>query len=212
MNIAIIGASGWIGSHLLQEALARGHHVTALVRTPLALAELNQANLTVREFDISRPDWTQLQGADVVLSAIGGRASANHELVPMAAKQLLAELPKLGIQRLLWVGGAGSLLGADGQPLLANPEFPSAYRAEAEAQGQALSVFRESQSAIDWTFISPAAEIFPSEAQGTYRIGHEQLLVDAQGRSRIAVSDYAKAMLDEVAQHRYPQQRIGVAY
>ncbi len=78
--------------------------------------------------------------------------------------------------------------------------------------GEALDVFRSTSSELNWTFISPAAEIFPGEKQAPYRIGGEQLLVDDQGASRISVSDYAVAMIDELEAGNYPNQRIGVAY
>ena len=78
--------------------------------------------------------------------------------------------------------------------------------------GKALKVFRQSTSPINWTFISPAALIFPGEKQAKYRVGPEQLLVDSEGNSKISVSDYALAMIDELEAAKYPQQRIGVAY
>jgi uncharacterized protein len=151
-------------------------------------------------------------GADVVIAAIGGRAQGNHAIVANTAKLLLDELPKAGIQRLLWVGGAGSLEVAPGTTLLALPSFPAEYKAEAIAQGEALAVFRDSHSPLNWTFISPAAQIYPAEKTGHYRVGGEQLLTDVNGDSKISVQDYALALVDEALAGNYPKQRIGVAY
>lgn len=212
MKIAVLGASGWIGNHIVNEAKARGHEVVALVRDT---NKIEDPSLEVHQFDLldSNADLAQAtKGVDAVISAIGGRAAGNHEIVRNTAQKLLAELPTAGINRLLWVGGAGSLEVAPGVELVTVPEFPAEYKDEAGAMGEALGVFRTSNGELNWTFISPAAEIFPGEKQAPYRIGGEQLLVDGKGASRISVSDYAVAMIDELEAGKYPSQRIGVAY
>lgn len=212
MKIAVLGASGWIGNHIVSEAKARGHEVVALVRDT---NKIEDPSLEVRQFDLldSNADLAQAtKGVDAVISAIGGRAAGNHEIVRNTAQKLLAELPTAGINRLLWVGGAGSLEVAPGVELVTVPEFPAEYKDEAGAMGEALDVFRTSNGELNWTFICPAAEIFPGEKQAPYRIGGEQLLVDDKGASRISVSDYAVAMIDELEAGKYPSQRIGVAY
>lgn len=212
MKVAVLGATGWIGRHIVEEAASRGHEVIALVRD-LASADLNAAAL--RRFDLldgSQELAEAVAGADVVISAIGGRAAANHDIVARTAQRLLAELPTAGVDRLLWVGGAGTLEVAPGVELVTLPDFPEEYKPEAVAMSEALAVFRGTESTVNWTFVSPAAEIFPGEKQGTYRIGGDELLADEQGASRISVSDYAAAMIDELEAGHYPKQRIGVAY
>ncbi|ASJ97862.1 NAD(P)-dependent oxidoreductase [Shewanella marisflavi] len=209
MNIAIIGATGWIGSAIMQEALSRELRVTPLVRDPAKLNERGQA----RQLDLSETITPEhFNDIDLVIAAIGGRANGQHELVPKSAQALLELLPKTQVQRLLWVGGAGSLELAPGQMLVQSPDFPPEYKDEALAQGEALKVFRESDSPLNWTFVSPAAEIYPGDSEGTYRIGGDQFFTDEQGRSRISVADYAKAMVDLVSTDNYARQRISVAY
>lgn len=211
MKVAIVGASGWIGSHLVQEALSRGHDVVAMVRDP---AKMTDANVEVRQFDVdNQANFAQLfADIDVVMVSIGGRASGEHGIVAKTAELLLSQLPQVGVKRLLWVGGAGSLEVSPGVALVSLPDFPSEYKPEALAQGEALAIFRSSDSSLNWTFVSPAAEIFPGEKQGAYRIGGDQLLVDSDGNSRISVSDYAVAMLDMLDTASFAQQRVGVAY
>lgn len=209
MNIAIIGATGWIGSAIMHEALSRELRVTPLVRDPAKLNETVQA----RQLDLSETLTPEhFNDIDLVIAAIGGRANGQHELVPKSAQALLELLPKTQVQRLLWVGGAGSLELAPGQMLVQSPDFPPEYKDEALAQGEALKVFRESDSPLNWTFVSPAAEIYPGDSEGTYRIGGDQFFTDEQGRSRISVADYAKAMVDLVGTDNYARQRISVAY
>lgn len=213
MKLAIIGATGWIGSTLVAEAQSRGHDVIAIARDSGKIAA---STVEKRSLDLTAGDSASIAaavaGADLVIASIGGRAAGNHEIVAASAQRLLSELPAAGVNRLLWVGGAGSLEVAPGVTLLSLPEFPEAYKGEATAQGEALAVFRNSDSAVNWTFISPAAEIFPGERSGNYRTGGDSLVSDAEGKSHISVQDYAVAMIDEAENNAHPKQRMGVAY
>ncbi|CDT51861.1 NAD(P)-dependent oxidoreductase [Vibrio coralliirubri] len=212
MKIAVLGASGWIGSHIAQEAKARGHEVVAVVRNA---SRVEISDVEVRSFDLQDEAaslTTAFSGVDAVIASIGGRALGNHDIVKNAAAKLLDTLPSIGIERLLWVGGAGSLEVAPNVPLVTVPAFPAEHKNEALAQGEALEVFKQSNSEVNWTFISPAAEIFPGEKLSTYRTGGDQLLTDQDGNSKISVSDYAIAMIDELEAGKFPRQRIGVAY
>ena len=212
MKIAILGVTGWIGSHIAAEAKDRGHEVIGLVRN--TAVEVNHAD-ELRAFDLLDADAdlnAALDGVDLLVSAVGGRAAGNHQLVVETAEKLLSELPETSVNRLLWVGGAGSLEVAPGVQLVTVPDFPEEYKDEALAMGEALQVFRNKDTSVNWTFISPAAEIYPGEKQGAYRVTGDSLLTDADGNSRISVSDYALAMVDELEKAQYPQQRIGVAY
>lgn len=211
MKIAIIGATGWIGSTLMNEALNRGHQVVAISRDA---SNIVKEGVTAHSLDLLAEGGIKeaVIGADLVIAAIGGRAKGNHEIVASTAQRLLNELPKSDIQRLIWVGGAGSLEVASGIQLITVPDFPKEYKDEAIAQGQALEVFRNSDSSLDWLFVSPAAEIFPGERTGIYRVGGEQLLSDEEGNSKISVEDYAVALLDEAENDQHHNKRIGIAY
>lgn len=211
MKVAVLGASGWIGSQIVEEAVTRGHQVIALVRNPSAI---ERQDVEVRQLDVlAEQDFAQaLQGVDTVIASIGGRAAGNHDMVERSAAKLLEQLPNAGVKRLLWVGGAGSLEVAPSVQLVTVPDFPAEYKDEALAQSQALQVFRNSDSPLNWTFVSPAAEIFPGEKVGQFRVGGDQLLTDVQGHSKISVADFASAMLDELETAKHAKQRISVAY
>ncbi|MBG0755884.1 NAD(P)-dependent oxidoreductase [Vibrio cidicii] len=211
MKVAVLGASGWIGSQIVEEAVTRGHQVIALVRNPSAI---ERQDVEIRQLDVlAEQDFAQtLQGVDTVIASIGGRAAGNHDMVERSAAKLLEQLPNVGVKRLLWVGGAGSLEVAPGVQLVTVPDFPAEYKDEALAQSQALQVFRNSDSPLNWTFVSPAAEIFPGEKMGQFRVGGDQLLTDTQGHSKISVADFASAMLDELETAKHAKQRISVAY
>lgn len=212
MKLIVLGASGWIGSHIVAEAKSRGHEITALVREH---EKYNVAGVAAKSFDLndaSQSLTSLVSDETVFVAAIGGRALGNHEIVKNTAERLLRELPSTTVERLLWVGGAGSLEVAPNLKLIDTAEFPEEYKDEAIAQGEALDVFKQSNSSLNWTFISPAAEIFPGDKLNQFRLGGEQLITDEQGNSRISVADYAVAFVDELEQAANQNKRIGVAY
>lgn len=212
MKIALIGASGFIGTALLTEALSRGHHVTALVTRPERVAP--QENLIIIKSDVLNTDALaeQLRGVDAVISAFSGHAQDDvYSYYIKGFNSILAATQQASVPQLLVVGGAATLEIAPGKRLLDTPEFPAEYRATAKGAQTALETLR-AQTAQAWTFLSPAAEIFPGERSGNFRIGGDTLLTDSEGNSRISVQDYAIAMIDELENPRHTNQRFCVAY
>ena len=203
MNIALIGVSGRVGSRLLAELLRRGHRVTGIARDTSKLA--SQPQLVLKNGDANQPAQLAplLAGHDAVLSAL--------KFATSDAAALIAAVKQAGVDRLLVVGGAGSLEVAPGRALLDTPDFPAAYRPEAEAGRRFLDTLRTERS-LDWTFLSPAAEFVPGERSGKFRLGGDQLLADANGRSWISMEDYAIAFVDELETPKHSRQRFTVGY
>ena len=202
-NIAIIGATGRAGSQLLEEALRRGHSVVAIARHASKIGE--RAGVVTKEVDVNDVQalQTAVAGSDVVLSA------AHFSTLPAAA--IIEPVKKAGVKRLLFVGGAGSLLLPDGSQVIQSPDFPEAYKPEATAGGIYLDNLRAEKD-LDWTFLSPSAEFVEGERTGTFRLGQDHLLVSAEGKSWITFADFAIAMLDEVEQPKHTRQRFTVGY
>ncbi|KDM93551.1 NAD(P)-dependent oxidoreductase [Photobacterium galatheae] len=212
MNIAIIGASGFIGSALREEALSRGHRVTALVSRPERLA--TQPGLTVIKADVQDTDalTEQLKGFDAVLSAFSGHAQTDvGGYFATGFDSILAAATSADVKRLMVVGGAGSLEVAPGVQLIDTPAFPAEYKATAEGARYALNQLRAQQN-VNWTMLSPAAMIAPGERTGQYKLGTDQLVTDASGNSQISVEDYAKAMIDELESPAHLNRRFTLAY
>ncbi len=212
MNIALIGASGFIGSALLQEALVRGHSVTALVSNPSKLAA--QDGLTVLKTDVTDTATlsAQLRGFDAVLSAFSGHAQADvYDYYMRGIRSIIASAKQAEVKRLLVVGGAASLEVAPGVQLFDTPEFPAQWKATAQGARDALALLRQ-EAELNWTLLSPSAHIEPGQRTGQFRLGTDQLLVDAKGESRISLQDYAMAMIDELEKPAHPRQRFTVGY
>jgi putative NADH-flavin reductase len=212
MNIALIGASGFIGSALLDEALARNHAVTALVSHPEKLAA--RTNLTAVATDVLDEARlaAQLRGHDAVISAFSGHAQDDILGYYMKGiRSIIAATKAAAVPRLLVVGGAGSLQVAPGVDLLDTPEFPAQWKPTAEGAREALQLLRQ-EPVLAWTMLSPAAVIAPGTRTETFRTGSDQLLVDANGESRISLADYAVAMIDELEKPTHSRQRFTVGY
>lgn len=212
MQIALIGASGFIGSALQKEALARGHQVRALVTRPERIAA--QSGLAVVMADVQdTPALARaLRGAESVISAFSGHAQGDvYDYYVRGMRSIIAAVGEAGVARLLVVGGAGSLEVAPGVQLVDTPEFPAQWKGTALGAREALNLLR-AQAALDWTMLSPAAMIAPGERTGKFRLGGDALLVDAAGKSTISVEDYALAMLDELETPRHSRRRFSIAY
>ncbi len=203
MKIAIIGATGNVGTRLTNEALRRGHAVTALARQASTLPAHD--GLTARNVDVAdaKALTDALRGNDVVISTV--------RFLQTTAAQIVDAVKAAGIKRLLVVGGAGSLYVAPGMQLVDTPEFPDAYKAEASAGRDFLNALH-GESQLDWTFLSPSALFAPGERTGQFRLGKDELLSAADGKSWISMEDYAIAMLDEVEQPKHVRERFTVGY
>ena len=116
-----------------------------------------------------------------------------------------------GVARLLTVGGAGSLYVAPGVQVLDNPEFPAQWRPGAEGTRDFLNMLRD-EPTLNWTMLSPAALIEPGGKEGDFRLGLDDLVVDAAGKSRITTGDYAVAMVDELENPKHARRRFTLAY
>jgi putative NADH-flavin reductase len=209
-KIALFGSTGKIGQRILNEALARGHEVTAIVRDATRKSDKRQ-NLAFKPGDVLKPESVAIAtaGQDVVVSAYGPGAGDPRQLVT-AAEALLEGVATHQPMRVVVVGGAGSLEVSPGVQLADTPDFPSAWKSAAFGHRDALAVFRKSD--LDWTYVSPAALIEPGKRTGKYRVGTDQLLTDEKGESRISMEDYAKAIVDEIESPRFRRRRFTVAY
>lgn len=203
MKLAIVGAAGNVGQRLVSEALSRGHDVTAIGPTAAKLGALGATR--VAEGDVNRPEALArvLHGHDVVISAV--------RFVAHDAANLLDAVRRSGAGRLAVVGGAGSLNSPAGGLVKDGPNFPAAALPEASAGGRVLDALRI-ESDIDWVFLSPSAVFTAGARTGAFRLGGDELLVAADGRSHISFEDFAVALLDEIERPQHSRERFTVGY
>jgi uncharacterized protein len=203
MKIAVVGASGNAGSRITAELARRGHTVTAIARNPEKIAA--QANVTAKKGDVlDQAGLAQLlAGHDAAISSV-------HFLDSDPAK-LIGAISDSKVGRYLVVGGAGSLEVAPGVRLVTTPGFPAQYKAEAE-KGAAFLDLLGTEKALNWTFLSPSALFTAGERTGKFRLGTDQLLTAADGKSWISFEDFAVALVDEIERPAHIRQRFTVGY
>ena len=203
MKVALIGASGNIGSQIAAEAASRGHQVTGIARNVEKVAA--KPGVTPKRGDLADTAALAalLKGHDTVISSVRFKT--------FKPAQLIDAVRQSGVKRLLVVGGASTLEVKPGVMLLDTPEFPAAAKEEATAGRDHFNVLRQ-QNDLEWTFLSPSAMIGPGERTTKFRLGKDQLLVGADGKSRISYPDYAIAMVDELEKRAHVRQRFTVGY
>jgi putative NADH-flavin reductase len=233
MHIGVIGATGGIGSRVVTEALDRGHHVTAFSRDATRIDE-DRKNVVWKSVDILDADAVAalIPGLDVLISGFQpgnavkdvadtvARSIADPTVYAAAARALLKALESHPRTRLIVIGGAGSLeiepgvVRADSDELLHETldeiGLPREYAAAVRGHRDALNVLRTSNRL--WTYFSPAEDIAPGERTGRFRIGGDQPVLDAEGRSRISMEDSAVALVDEAELPRFVQRRFTIGY
>ncbi|MGB0123150.1 MAG: NAD(P)-dependent oxidoreductase [Silvibacterium sp.] len=210
MNVVLYGATGMIGSRILNELIARGHKVTVVARNPAKVS--STVNVTVLKGDVLDAESvaSTAKGVDAVISAYGPGPDAPQALMEESTRALIAGVKKAGVRRFLMVGGAGSLLVAPGVDLIDSGHVPEEWRAIAIAHRGALAIPKGSD--LDWTSVSPAAFIQPGERTGKFRLGGDSLIADEQGNSKISAEDFAVALVDELEQPNHVRRRFTLAY
>ena len=221
LNIVVFGATGEVGTHIVREALDRGHLVTAVSRKPESVA-VKHDRLTVIKGDLldKASIDAAVAGQDVVVlsvrGVIGDAGPPQNALQFIAARNAVGALIRNADEsaRLFHVGGAASLEVEPGVLYAEKiPNIAISKKLETEIGGQilALAFFRRIDE-VNWTYITPPKNFTNGPRTGRYRIGGDQALEDDRGRSRLSRADFAVALIDEAEQAKHPRQRISVAY
>lgn len=214
-KVVLIGATGFVGSAILNELVERGHEVTAVVRNIEKLPK-NALVKPVKE-DVGNEDAIAklLEGKDAVISAYNpGWTNPNitQETI-VNYRHILAAAKKSGIGRLLVVGGAGTLFCAPGVRILETGVLPNEIMNGVVALGYVYLNMLSNEKELDWVFFSPAGTFDEKgERTGKFRLGKDDLVVDAEGNSHISVQDYAVAIVDELEKPAHHKERFTIGY
>ena len=215
-KIAVIGATGFVGTQVVKELANRGYFVNALARNTSKIEESeNVKAIAVDVYNTSELSEI-LKGNDAVISAFNpGWTNPNiFEDFLKGAESIEKAVEESGVKRFITVGGAGSLYIAENLQLIDTPEFPAEIKPGAEAARQYLEIIKKNEN-LDWTFFSPAIEMHQGTAgvrKGTYRTALENPVFDEEGRSVLSVEDVAVALVDELENNQFVKQRFTAAY
>lgn len=214
-KIVLIGASGFIGSVILKEALERGHMVKAIVRNPEKIA-LKNKNLELERRDVSSSKLVSkvCKGADVVISAYNpGWKNPNIAGDTLRIYPAILEgVKSAGVKRFLVVGGAGSLFISPGLRFMDSGNIPEPFITAIKALAGFYLETLTAEKKLDWIFFSPAMNISPGKRTGKFRLGKDDMIFDPEGKSSISVEDYAMAMIDEVENQSHHRERFTIGY
>ncbi|WP_047396925.1 NAD(P)-dependent oxidoreductase [Chitinibacter sp. ZOR0017] len=212
MKIALIGATGFVGSAVLQELAQRGHTVTALVSNVAKVPALPGVNARASNAYDAADIAAAVAGHDAVISAFnpGWGKDDIQALFVQGHNAIVAGIKAAGVQSFLEVGGAGSLYIAPGLQLIDTPEFPAEWKEGALGARTALNLLRE-ESALNWRFVSPPVFLAPGERSGQYRLGGDDVLFAGEQPAGISVADLAVAIVDEIESPKHSRQRFTVA-
>jgi putative NADH-flavin reductase len=214
-KIVLIGASGFIGSAILKEALERGHKVVAIVRNPEKV-KITHKNLVVKQGDVSSAELVAelSKGADAVISAYnpGWKNPNITEETLKVYPKILEGVRIAGVGRFLVVGGAGSLFIQPGKRLMDAGIIPDSFLPPVKALASFYLDILTKEKSIDWVFFSPAGNIAPGERTGKFRLGKDDMVTDSEGKSNISVEDYAVAMIDELEKPAHHRERFTIGY
>lgn len=216
MKIAVIGASGFVGKHLVSELVNRKHSIKAFARnTENILAHENVEKIALDAHDVDKLS-ANLADVDVVVSAYNaGWTNPNlYNDFLKGSKSIQEATKKAGVKRLIVIGGAGSLQATPEIQIVDTPEFPAEIKPGALAARDYLNILKE-ETELDWTFFSPAPEMHPGTSgvrKGTYHLGTDYPVANEHGRSVLSVEDVAVVIADELEQPKHIKQRFTAAY
>ena len=217
MKIALIGASGFVGTALLREMTDRGHEVTAIARHPEKLAVRNP-HVHPAAGDVMNTQHlvTLLKGKDAVVSAFnpGWTNPRIYEDFISGSRAILDAVRESGVKRFIVIGGAGSLEVRPGVQLIDTPQFPAEFKRGAMGARDFLNELRQEKE-LDWTYFSPAILMnheHSGERRGEYRLGLDSPVFDEKGQSVLSVEDLAMAIVDELEHRAHIKQRFTAGY
>ena len=210
MKIILIGATGFVGSHILTEALNRGHEVHAIVRD-LSKLQVKNENLSPIICDVMEENELQdifNSGYDAVISAYnpGWKNPDIYEDFTIGYTSIMNALKNSETKRLIVIGGAGSL-EINGKKLIDSPDFPKEFYEGAKAASDLLDVLRKEDS-LNWTFVSPAVNLLDGERTGKFSLDLDSPVFDENGKSKVSVQDLAVAVIDELENPKYIKKRF----
>jgi putative NADH-flavin reductase len=221
LKILVYGASGKVGTHVVEEALNRSHYVTAVSRDPTRITR-RDPHLSVVKGNILDPVRVAglVEGQDVVIISVRGvigKSGDPEETVSRIGVETVVDALRAegeNAARLILVGGSGTLEVAPGR-LYADtlPKLFIPKKLETEIAGQVLALgYLRTVDDVDWCYATPPKNFTNGKRTGKFRIGGDQVLKDKWGRSRVSRADFAVALIDEAETNAHPRQRISIAY
>ena len=208
MNLIIFGATGMVGKQLVKQALLKGNHVKAFGRnvfTELNMEEKNLALIKGALFDEGEVS-NAIKGCDAVLSALGGGFDGNDKTRTLGIKNIIAQMKKNNVKRIVAIGGSGVLNFDEDTLLLEREDYPKEYLPVGLEHKKAYDYLNE--SGLDWTFVCPP-NIIDHEVTGSFVT--KANYPPEPNNNKIYAGDLAMFMLNELGRNEYVKERVGIS-
>ena len=208
MNLIIFGATGMVGKQLVQQALFNKHQVKAFGRNVYTTDYLQSENLKLVQgalFDEGEV-YHAIAGCDAVISAIGGSADGTDKTRTLGMKNIIKQMQKAGVNRIIAIGGLGVLNADENSLLLDKDAYPPAFKAVGMEHKKAFDMLHE--SGLNWTFVC-APNISNEGPTGQYITNADY--PPEPNKYRINAGDLAMFMLNELNKNDYIKHRVGIS-
>ncbi|GGZ28251.1 NADH-flavin reductase [Streptomyces poonensis] len=195
--MTVFGATGGTGQHLLDQALAAGHHVTAVVRDPARLRRADHPGLDVVTADAMDPEAIResVAGRDAVVSALGPRSKGDTSVCGDGARAIITAMRATGTRRLVVVTAGGHVVDDGDGPFTRAVVKPLLRRV---LRGPFADFVRTEEivraGGLDWTIMRP-----PRLTDGRSRPYRTAVDRNVRGGIMIARTDLARAVLAALA-------------
>jgi putative NADH-flavin reductase len=218
MIITIFGATGMVGKQLVQQALFRGHTVKAFGRNVFTELSMDEENLQLIKgalFD-EKDVLNAIKGSDAVLSCLGGDVGGEDKTRSLGMKNIVAQMEKCNVKRIVAVGGLGvlqandsstsSLLSTDPLLIMDTEDYPHEYIPVGLEHKKAWEYLQNSN--LDWTFVCPPTII---EGKPNGKITTAANYLPSPNKYQINAGNLALFMLSELERNDFVKQRVGIS-
>jgi uncharacterized protein len=210
MKLTVFGATGMVGKQIVMQALAFNHTVKAFGRNVESLidADLRKENLVaVKGYVFDEDDvYNAVKGSDAVLSALGGDFSGNDKARSLGIKNIIEQMKKADVKRIVALGNTAILNAEDGTLIIDNPKFPKKFLPVGREHLQAYLYLKESD--LDWTIVG-SPDILEGDATGDFITSADYSPTPNKGK--INAGDLALFMVTEVIKNNYIKHRVGIS-
>lgn len=210
MKITIFGATGMVGKRVVTQALVKGFYVKAFGRNVEDLIDKDNRDkhlAAIKGYVFDESDVFQaVTNSDAVISVLGGALDGTDRSRSLGMKNIIRQMEKAGIKRIVGLGGIAILNADDNHYILDTPGYPKQYKLV--GQEHLLAYLFLQSSSLDWTFVCPPT-ILDEDGNRQYITNADYL--PEPNLNEIAAGDLADCLLNEMSERKFIRRRVGIS-